>query len=288
MLADHNKNERENESFGDISEEVNHFFPENGFNRPQKIRFQVLKDFEEIKSCLHLRYLSFRYVNFIEENKDRLDIDPYDRYSTFLGAYNITGWRKTLVGTLRIINGNEESPAASHIDELIRTARDPKIKFLNGRKKLFPIMESFKLPKSYLDYFNGSKDAKIRPFEISRLAIRPDFWMYGIEVGLHYLLILDSWKHNPPRNDFLIAVHPRTYRRYKMIGFKVIPGTGQVLYKNINQLAIAMIIDLKKYLQEPHSYKRTCESLLPSFEKNGGFNQILKKRASLNSGKVGI
>lgn len=288
MFVDNNRNERENDPSSDISEEVRRFFPENGFSKPQKICFKVLTDFEEIKECLHLRYLTFRYVNFIEENMDRLDIDSYDRYSTFLGAYSITGWRRTLVGTLRIIDGSEKSPTASCIDELIRTARDRKIRSLGDRQKLFPIMESFKLPQSYLECFGNSNDSSVHPYEISRLAIRPDFWMYGIEVGLHHLLILESWRHNPPRNDFLIAVHPRTYKRYKSIGFKVVPGTDQVIYKHINQLAIAMIINLQKYLDSPRSYRKTCESLLPTFSENGFFTQVHNKRTSLNTGDRGI
>jgi len=261
----------------------------NGFSKPQKICYQVIKDPEEIRASLHLRYITYRYVNFIEENKDRIDLDAYDLFSTFLGAYNVTGGRKTLVGILRIISGDEKGEASPHIEELIRTARDPKIKSLSKRIEIFPIMESFKLPHSCLDYFDKSRAQKssIHPYEISRLAIRPDYWMYGIDVGLHHLLILDSWLHNSPRNDFLIAVHPRSRKRYKMIGFKVIPDTGVVLYKRINQLAIAMIIDLEKYLQQPRSYRETCESLLPDFKKNGCFNRMLEKRTSLNSNNHG-
>ena len=67
-----------------------------------------------------------------------------------------------------------------------------------------------------------------------------------------------------------------------MIGFKVIPETSVVLYKRINQLAIAMIIDLEKYLQQPRSYRETCESFLPDFKKNGCFNRMLEKRTQLN------
>ena len=256
----------------------------NGFSKPQKIRYQVIKDPKEIKDCLHLRYITYRYVNFIEENKDHIDIDSYDLFSTFLGAYNVTGGRKTLVGTIRIISGDEKGEASPHIEKLIRTARDPKIKSLGKRTRTFPIMESFTLPDSYLDYFDKSKAQKssIHPYEISRLAIRPDYWMYGIDVGLHHLLILDSWLQHSPRNYFLIAVHPRSRRRYKMIGFKVIPETSVVLYKRINQLAIAMIIDLEKYLQQPRSYRETCESFLPDFKKNGCFNRMLEKRTQLN------
>jgi len=288
MIADYHRNNHFNGSVSDIHEEAEKLFANNnGFDRPQEISYEVVRDFEEIKTCLRLRYITFRYVNFIEENMDRLDIDPYDRYSTFLGAYNVTGGRKTLVGSMRIISGNENHTATQHIEQLISSARDPKIRAMGKRPQLFPIMESFNIPSSYLDCFDKSKktDSSINPYEISRLAVRPDYWLYGIDVGLHHLLILDSWLHDPPRNDFLIAAHPRTRKRYEAIGFKIIPGTEVLLYKHINQLAIAMIIDLEKYLRQPRSYRKTCESLLPDFKKNGFFTRMLKKRSPLKSTK---
>ena len=290
MVADYHRNNRYNGAAPDIMEETEKLFAiNNGLNQPQKISYEVVRAFEEIKECLRLRYITFRYVNFIEESMDRLDIDPYDRYSTFLGAYNVTGGRKTLVGTLRIISGDDNHAATQHIERLISSARDPKIRALKKRPQLFPIFESFDVPSSYLDCFNKAKkaDSSINPYEISRLAIRPDYWLHGLDIGLHHLLILDSWLHKPPRNDFLIAVHPRSRKRYESIGFKIIHGTGVVLYKHINQLAVAMIIDLEKYLQQPRSYMNTCESLLPDFKKKGSFTRMMKKRTLLKANNNG-
>ena len=250
--------------------------------RPREIHYKVIMSMEDIKNCLHLRYYTYNYVNFIEENQDHLDIDPYDRHSTFLGAYDVTAGEKILIGTLHIISADEQSNASHHIDELIRTATDLKIRNICERPELFPIMESFKVPESYLSCFGetASQDSAIHPYELSRLAVRPDYWMHNIEVGLHHLLILDSWLHNPSRNDFLIAVHPRSRRRYERVGFRVVPGTGEVLYKHINQLAIAMILDLNKYLQRPQSYRGICESLVPFYEEHGYFSRIIERRKS--------
>jgi hypothetical protein len=55
------------------------------------------------------------------------------------------------------------------------------------------------------------------------------------------------------------------------VSFIIVPGTGEVLYRHINQLAIAMIIDLKDFPGEPRWYRQTCESLFPGFAKNGYF-----------------
>ncbi|MFC1613727.1 hypothetical protein ACFL5K_00350 [Gemmatimonadota bacterium] len=260
-------------------------FSNNGFSRPQRIQYEVITDYDELKTCLNLRYLTSRYVNFIEDNEDHLDIDPYDRYSTFYGAYNLTGWRKTLVGTLRVIGEKENETVSSCIDSLISTARDPRIREIGKRPKKFPVLESFEIPDSSLEGLKKTEEGNntFYPYEISRLAIRPDFWMYGIDVGLHHLLILDSWLHKPARNDFLIAIHPRSYKRYKTIGFRIVPGTSQVIYKHIKQLAIVMVIDLEEYLNRPRSYRETCESLMPSYRENGFFTRILNKKLVSNS-----
>lgn len=288
MVADYPKQWRisgqaPNNEWEKISQILN-----GGLQRPREIRYEVIDNIEDIKKCLRLRYLTYSYVNFIEENKDRLDIDPYDSYSTFLGAYDVTGEKKILVGTLRIISVDGTSTSSKHIKELIHTARDPKIKEIGDRPELFPIMESFTLPESYLACFRNPESSEIllHPYELSRLAVRPDYWMHNIDVGLHHLFILNSWLHNPPHNDFLIAVHPRSRKRYELVGFKIVPSTGEVLYKHIEQLAIVMILDLEKYLQRPKSYRKICESLLPHYEKDGYFNRIIERRKSVKNSKL--
>lgn len=259
-----------------------------GLQRPRKIRYEVIKNIKDIKACLRLRYLTFRYVNFIEENQDRLDINPYDMYSTFLGAYDVSKNKKVLIGTLRIISGDEQNECSPLIEELIYNARDPQIRKFSKRPELFPIMESFSLPESYLEFTNNTKINKnaIHLYEISRLAIRPDYWLHNIDVGLHHLFILDSWLHNQPRNDFLIAVHPRSRRRYEHIGFNIVPGTGEVLYKHIDQLAIAMFLDLPEYLERPDSYRKICESHLPYYQKHGNFTRVIERRKHLVKSKI--
>jgi hypothetical protein len=248
------------------------------------IHYEKIEEFKELKACLRLRYEVYRYVNFIGENKDHLDIDPYDFYSTFLGAYDVTEGRKHLIGAMRVISGDKISETAPFIEELIRKAADPNIRSINRRPQFFPIMESFQLPAPYLSCFqkSSSGDNSIHPYEISRLAIRPDYWLHSIDIGLHYLLIMDSWLHKPSREHFIIAVHPRAQKRYEKLGLKVIPGTGQVIYKRFNQLAVAMITDMEKLLNNPRRYGKNCESLFGNFKKNKFFTLKVLKRPSFN------
>jgi hypothetical protein len=81
---------------------------------------------------------------------------------------------------------------------------------------------------------------------------------------------LDSWKSNPRKNIYIIATHPRTRRKYEKLGFEIIQGTTERLYKGINQLAIAMVMNLEDYLNSSNNpYREKCKSLFKSYsEKN--------------------
>ncbi len=288
MVFDNSKSLRDSDNQSDVYLNTMSSIRNGGLLKPREICYEVIKSLEGVTDCLRLRYTTYRYVNFIEENKDNLDIDPYDTYSTYLGAYDVTGEKKVLIGTLRIIDGYEKSNTSPFVEELIRTARDPRLQAINEHPKIFPIMESFDIPGSYLTYFNSKKtnandNTLFHPYELSRLTIRPDYWLHNIDVGLHHMLVLDSWLHNPPRNDFLIAVHPRSRRRYERIGFKIIPGTNEVLYKHIAQLAIAMVLDLEQYLKRPQSYRTICESLLPFYKEHGYFSRVRERRKTIKN-----
>ena len=215
----------------------------NEVENEKKFIFKELNEKNELLQMFALRYLVYRYVNFIEPNKDQLDVDCYDLYSTFFGALEVTGETKRLIGTVRIISGDKKSPYEEVIKEIVEDTFNYKLSDLLNRPTLFSIMQTFDLPEEYLDAFhadknkhrNSSSEKSSKPFEISRLAILPEYWgsKARIETGLHDLIILDSWKSNPKKNIYIIATHPRTRRKYKKLGFRIIPGTKERLYKSL-------------------------------------------------------
>ena len=79
---------------------------------------------------------------------------------------------------------------------------------------------------------------------------------------------MESMKANPKLGIYLIAIHPRTRRRYQRLHFKIIPGTEETIYKNINQLAIAMVVNLEDLLNNP-PYGNKCKSLLETYQLKG-------------------
>ncbi|NVM04695.1 MAG: hypothetical protein HWN67_20390 [Candidatus Helarchaeota archaeon] len=251
----------------------------------KKIIFKEIYDDDELIEMFSLRCLVYQYVKyFFSSNGDQLtenqlDIDCFDLYSTFLGAFEITKNSKRLIGTVRIISGNEQSVSAPFIKSLYKTLPGHESDGKLERTTPFPHMETFNVPHRHYTAFFEDKNALSgnnssiddKPYEISRLAVLPEYWKTKdrVEMGLHDMIILSSWKAKPRRNIYMIATHPRTKRRYERIGFKIIPGTGEHLYKGINQPAILMIMNLEEYLNKPNPYSKRCKSAFPSFIENG-------------------
>ena len=245
----------------------------------KKFIFKELNEKIELWQMFALRYLVYRYVNFIEPNKHQLDIDCYDFFSTFLGVFEVTNQRKRLVGTVRIISGDNKSPCADLIKDIINNLDGHRISELADKPTLFPIMHTYDIPEEYLRDFsvdnNPLQIENSKPFEISRLAILPEYWCVkeGIEDGIHELILLDAWESNPNKNIYFIATHPRTRKKYERLGFKIVPGTSERLYKHIKQLAIAMVLNLENYIKKPNPYSERCKAIFKSYLKKGYFER---------------
>jgi len=241
----------------------------------KKYVFKVLNKKEELLQMFALRYLVYRYVHFIESNKDQLDIDCYDLFSTFLGAFEVIGKTKRLVGTIRIISGDAESPHLKMIKSILGKLVDFNGRNILSRPTPYPLMETFKVPEEYLKTLNDKNNkfdlTSSKPYELSRLAILPEYWgaRAKIEKGIHELIILDAWKSNPHKNIYFIATHPRTKQKYKKLGFNIITGTKESLYKSIKQLAIAMTVNLENFLSNPNPYKDYCKDMYDHYLKVG-------------------
>ena len=42
-----------------------------------KIKYRIINSEEDVWAALHLRYITYRHVNFISANRDLIDVDPY-------------------------------------------------------------------------------------------------------------------------------------------------------------------------------------------------------------------
>ncbi|MFC1492948.1 hypothetical protein ACFL6O_03240 [candidate division KSB1 bacterium] len=257
--------------------------------KTRNIIFKEITEQDELIEMFALRSLVYQYVDFFTENVDdlsndfSLDIDPYDMFSTFLGAFEISKNSKRLIGTLRIISPENRSEASSFIEDLYISSQGSESNGILKRDKIFPHQETFDVPQSFYSEFcnnngNANKNNHIYDdnlYEISRLAVLPQFWKtkHGVEHGLHIMIALNAWQTKPQKNYYMIAVHPRMKRVYERIGFKPVPDLTERIYKKLNQPAILLSLDLNSYLNNPNPYLEICQSKFDSYLKLGYFKR---------------
>ena len=235
------------------------------------IIYKELTKEDELMQMFALRYSVYRHVDFVPENSTGMDIDCYDRFSTFLGAFECIGDSRRLIGCVRIISGNEESRTSEIVEAIAARFGFANEDDFYERPALFPIQETFTLPEEYVFPFEPEyqylKNLGIyhKPYEISRLAVIPEYWGANerIEKGLRDLIIFSSWNSNPQKNIYLIAVNPRTRRHYERLGFKRIPNCEETIYHRINKPAIAMVITMEQYFNELDNYYDNKISTFP-------------------------
>ncbi|MFC1561561.1 hypothetical protein ACFL6I_06470 [candidate division KSB1 bacterium] len=255
------------------------------------IIYKELWEEDDLLEMFALRALVYQYVDFFtgsegEKSADAvLDIDAYDPYSTFLGAVEYTDKGKRLIGTVRIISGDTKTELSPIITALYESMPGVGSQSLQ-RPKQFPHLETFSVPEEFYESFDkyhapsgyNEKSYDERPYEISRLAVLPEYWKTRdrVEMGLHIMIILNSWNANPVRDNFFIAVHPRTKRMYERLGFTFLPGMYEEKYKGINKPAVMMQLSLKAFLAQANPYIRICTAAYNEFVEKGYYTQYQK------------
>lgn len=270
-------------------EDVISIFPikQTELKTEKEIIYKEIYDEDELLEMFALRSLVYQYVDFFSSNdedqldENHLDIDCYDLYSTFLGAFERTKTSERLIGTMRIISGDQKSVLVPFIESVYETLPASETNGTLERPALFPYLETFNVPLHY-DSFLKTEDKldagnaiNEKPYEISRLAVLPEYWRskFSVVRGLHEMLVLSSWKVHPRRNIFVIATHPNTKNKYEKIGFHVIPGTEEKLYKGINQPAILMEVNMEEYLKTSNPYSQICSLAYPAFLEKGYYTR---------------
>ncbi len=281
-------------SFIDTSEiqQIDHTLPALSLKQTEilaepRILFKELNEEDEIIEMFALRSLVYQYVGYFPIAHDHyhggnyLDIDCFDLYSTFLGAFQITQSTKRLIGTVRIISHDTVSEFTPFIRSLYKTLPGNETNGSLERSTLFPYLESFKTPLHFRTlnsetinaFESGNHSSDTNLYEISRLAVLPEFWKSKEKVafGLHVTLVLNSWEMNPRGNHFIIATHPKTKKIYENIGFSIIQDTGEQIYKSINQPAILMEVNLEEYFKKSNPYCTICSEAYLDFLNKGYF-----------------
>ena len=230
--------------------------------KSKKKRF-ILREVSDRYSLYHyfrLRYQVYLRMKYINSNKEQLDIEAWDLRSKFIAAFEKEN--NKLVGTLRIVHKNVKCQCYNDVSEIIETLKDERFKTIEKSYYEFPLMQAFDIKVFLKNCYSQQRTV----VEVGRLSVLPEYWKNNLALVLSEFAI--SYAYENAIDDFIIAVHPRHARMYERLGFKLLPNTVEIIYPGINNLAIALHLDLAKVNEPSHS--RALE-MQQSIKKKGYF-----------------
>ena len=245
---------------------------ENRGGSTEVFKFREIASLTDLFWSFRTRYEVYRDVGFIPENGDGMDIDGYDLRSVHLGAYLLVDGEERMVGTLRHVTW-APSPQEELVRQLSSQCSEEALRQLQEPAKVLPMFESFTMP-AHQDAVGrvrqGERALAPRPFEVSRLTVLPRYWHKGITRGIHELATLWCWRNDFLHRDAVIATNPNNARKYTTMGFTQVEGTGEIVYKGLNQPAVALELDVHG-AYENHPYYVPCTTVARYYEEHGFF-----------------
>jgi len=245
---------------------------ENRGEAVEVFKFREITDLTDLFWSFRTRYEVYRDVGFIPPNRDGLDIDGYDPRSVHLGAYLLADGEERMIGTIRHVTW-APSPVEDLVRQIAGRCQEDTLRELQDTPALLPMFESFDMPshRAAIDRVRqGDREHTPRPFEVSRLTVLPRYWHKGITRGIHELASLWCCCNGFLHKDAVIATNPNNARKYHTMGFTQIPGTGEIVYKGLNQPAMALEVDVHG-AYHTHPYYVPCSTVERFFLKYGFF-----------------
>jgi len=196
---------------------------------------RVLDGLDELIASYRLRYDVYGALGYIEPNRSRLEIDPYDPYAVPFGAFDLaTG---ALVGTLRLVT-NE--PQAGYVQAVCRVLADSRDLALAAqasrpRKHALPSILSADIA-ALIAVFNRAGHIVE---ELSRTIVRPDARGAGVSRGLMEFGLAFA-KSRGPRVlvGGCLSQHVPMYARY---GYQLLPRVRLDFFDSVGQVANAVV-----------------------------------------------
>ncbi len=207
--------------------------------------FKEIFDKNELLEYFRIRYMVYSRVKYIETNDDKMDIDAWDMYSRFFAVFEKESGR--IIGTFRFIYKDLKCECLDTLTEIIGSLKDKRFKTMSRSCK-FPLIQAFDIDGFLEECYSTNR----KIVETSRLTVLPSHWKHGIALTLAQFAIGQALRHR--LDDCIIAVHPDHSPMYERLGFRVLPGTRNVIYPGINNHAIVMHINTSG-IQEPYRSK---------------------------------
>ena len=232
----------------------------------QSLTVRALRNSDELRQALKLRYEVYREVGYMEASEYGLDLDPFDFKSTIFGAFVTEDGRSELAGTIRIIQNMGFGPHRAQVAEVMgEYGIDPAAAELSALTASLPALQTFRpgagdCSRLYPDFASeistGVEPVSSQAHELSRLVIGNRFRrdLAGMERRMYEMVVAHCCSQTPKCNWFVIAVHPSKTRKYVRFGFQNISQLGIKSYTGIEQPAALMVWDLQRYLRMPNPF----------------------------------
>lgn len=257
----------------------------------QSLRVRVLRNSDELRQALKLRYEVYNEVGYMEASEYGLDLDPFDFKSTIFGAFVTEDGRSELAGTIRIIQHMGFGPHRAQVAEVMKEyGIDPAAAELSALTSSLPALQTFRLgagdcgrlyPGFASETSSGEQPVSSQAHELSRLVIGNKFRRdrAGMERRMYEMVVAHCCARTPMRNWFVIAVHPSKTRKYVRFGFQNISQLGIKSYTGIEQPAALMVWDLQKYLQMPNPFTGMLDENIIEYNYNSSLVTAFQSRS---------
>ncbi len=259
----------------------------------QSLSVRALRNSDELREALKLRYEVYREVGYMEASEYGLDLDPFDFKSTIFGAFVTQDGRSELAGTIRIIQRMGFGPHRAQVAEVMKEyGIDPAAAELSALTSSLPALQTFGLdaadcgriyPGFASDMSIGAEAVSSQAHELSRLVIGSRFRRdrAGMERRMYEMVVAHCCARSPRVNWFVIAVHPSKTRKYIRFGFQNISQLGIQSYAGIEQPAALMVWDLQRYLRMPNPFTGMLDENIVEYNYNNSLVTAFQSRSAV-------
>lgn len=204
-----------------------------------------LKTLEEIRAYFHVRYQVYTESGYLAPREDRLDVDPYDPYCRFVGAYDTREGEPRMIGGCRMILPGEGPSAA-----LVRSLRE-----LPERPSTFQVENSF----GVAELLRLAETRGHTLVEFGRNVCLPEYRRLGVGMALVHaiygvgMLTGVSWG--------VAMCPPNLQSFYEQLGCLVLERKGTARFPGIDTELMTMVLDLRCLLGSDRQARQCAAQL---------------------------
>ncbi len=184
---------------------------------------------EEIREYFHVRYLVYTHNGFLAERADQLDVDCYDPYSRFVGAYDTRSSPPRMIGGCRMI-----LPDSGPHEAVVRSLRAD----LPERPSTYYVENTFALAE--IRHLAAERGHRL--VEFGRNVCLPEYRRHGVGMALVHAIYGVGLLEGVRWAVAVCPPHLQTF--YEQLGCLVLERKGTARFPGLNTELMTMVLDL--------------------------------------------